>query len=1015
MRSEHSVQWVKWVVSACGVGTVAYCLFILGFVVTCPDLGVRCLLVDTELSSGANEPVVGPQIQLITSSLDSLGNRPRVGDILLAIGRSRTSTFMHFTRDLVALRVPAVPPGGQLSRGDDPSKLGDLIPPLVEIEGDRWVEVEYFSRSAGQPRKCWLRIQSLPTSELVMSFVWFMLEFGLFVVGALAYWARPLDRAARLFFVMCLVTGGAFVGGYHWWVIAASFWLTAPFMFYAMLVPVVTLHFFLVYPQPKALLISHPRVALAGLYAIPLSAMAALIYQSAYSSWVYHLGSSAVDIVRVLRDLRELIYTDLAIAAVCFAATLVALGHSFFTTRNPLVLSQVRWILWAGILATFPVAYTLHMALYNQVGFALGNASVPMFAASLLFMLAYAVGIVRYKLMLVDEILSRGMLYYVVSFLATAGYSLIIASSSLFGMYQNMQVPHQGLAVMATITVAVLLAGWFRDQLQQLIDRRFFREKYQLDKALQRMNQAAGNLGDPDVLGERMLASCRDVLGVDEASLYLNDVRSGTLRLVAGRGPARTPLQFPANQEIVGILRQDATLLRQGTDGEEPRSPTQLMLRELGVELVHGLEVDGELAGVVLLGPRRDGAAFSAEDLTFLTALGQITSVALHSARVHQAASRMSVELQTKVEKIAEQQRLISLLQTEITGRQDSPAVQDAEPFRRDLIRGNSPAIAAVLETVRKVSCSQSSVLIRGESGTGKELLARTIHENSPRRAGPMVSVHCGALSAGLLESELFGHVKGAFTTAHRDRVGRFELAHGGTLFLDEIGDISLDVQIKLLRVLQERSFEPVGGSRTIEVDVRLITATHQNLEKLIAEGKFREDLFYRLNVISITLPPLRERRDDVIELALHFLSRAAQRLGKRITHLDDAAIVALQAYSWPGNVRELENALERAVVLAEGHGIALLDLPPPIVAAFRPPRGALETKPARLGDLPTAATVDAVLCPQTAEFTAADASEFERLRDALEHCGGNKAEAARLLGLPRSTYFSKLKKYRLS
>ncbi|MBT4864378.1 MAG: sigma-54 factor interaction domain-containing protein, partial [Planctomycetaceae bacterium] len=196
--------------------------------------------------------------------------------------------------------------------------------------------------------------------------------------------------------------------------------------------------------------------------------------------------------------------------------------------------------------------------------------------------------------------------------------------------------------------------------------------------------------------------------------------------------------------------------------------------------------------------------------------------------------------------------------------------------FHHDAIKGESPAIRGVLETVRKVAVSESSVLIRGESGTGKELLARVLHENSARRSGPMVPVHCASLSPTLLESELFGHAKGAFTGAHRDKVGRFESADGGTLFLDEIGDLSLETQIKLLRVLQERCFEPVGSSRTTHVDARLITATHQDLEQLIERGLFREDFYYRLNVISLTVPALRDRVDDVFELALHFLKRAS-------------------------------------------------------------------------------------------------------------------------------------------
>jgi DNA-binding NtrC family response regulator len=222
-------------------------------------------------------------------------------------------------------------------------------------------------------------------------------------------------------------------------------------------------------------------------------------------------------------------------------------------------------------------------------------------------------------------------------------------------------------------------------------------------------------------------------------------------------------------------------------------------------------------------------------------------------------------------------------------------------------------------------------------------------------------------------------------------------MANGGTLFLDEIGDISLETQVKLLRVLQERAFEPVGGTRTVQVDVRLIAATHQNLERLIADGRFREDLFYRLNVISITLPPLREREHDVFELALYFLERAATRVGKRITHIDEEALEALRGHRWPGNIRELENVVERAVVLAEGTSITLLDLPPEVTSPA--PYLSIETKPQLLE------------VPRTIETTR-NAGEREQLLQALREANGNKAQAARLLGLPRSTFFSKLKKH---
>ncbi|MFG0331853.1 MAG: sigma-54 interaction domain-containing protein, partial [Maioricimonas sp. JB049] len=303
---------------------------------------------------------------------------------------------------------------------------------------------------------------------------------------------------------------------------------------------------------------------------------------------------------------------------------------------------------------------------------------------------------------------------------------------------------------------------------------------------------------------------------------------------------------------------------------------------------------------------------------------------------------------------------------------------------------------------------------IRGESGTGKELLAKSIHDNSDRRHGPLVTVHCAALSPSLLESELFGHVKGAFTDAREDKVGRFALADGGSLFLDEIGDVSLDVQVKLLRVLQERTFEPVGGSRSMTVDVRLMAATHQNLERLIAAGKFREDLYYRLNVITVTLPPLRERRDDIFELAVHFLRRATERSGKRIVRMTDEALEALRQYDWPGNIRELQNVMERAVVLADGEQITLGDLPHEVQtgAPLRLTSDVVEVKSSPV--LLTHAAAPRQHAAARRSRRRDPMQEQAELQAALNEAEGNKAEAARLLGLPRSTFYSKLKKFGL-
>src|SRR5262247_3768285 len=276
-------------------------------------------------------------------------------------------------------------------------------------------------------------------------------------------------------------------------------------------------------------------------------------------------------------------------------------------------------------------------------------------------------------------------------------------------------------------------------------------------------------------------------------------------------------------------------------------------------------------------------------------------------------------EMEVKIEKALEIKRVKTDLEY-LRGTQ-----QDLYDF--DKIVGSSPALQRVLDIVKKVAKSNTTVLIRGETGTGKELIAGAIHHNSLRTARNFVKVNCAALQENLLESELFGHEKGAFTGADKQRIGRFEQADGGTLFLDEIGDMSANTQAKILRVLQEHEFERLGGTRTIKVDVRLIAATNRDLPTMVEAGTFREDLYYRLNVVTIEMPPLRERKDDIVPLAKSFIRRFAGELKKRIDGLEPEAQKLLMRYNWPGNIRELENAIERAMLLAEGRAIAADDL----------------------------------------------------------------------------------------
>ena len=323
--------------------------------------------------------------------------------------------------------------------------------------------------------------------------------------------------------------------------------------------------------------------------------------------------------------------------------------------------------------------------------------------------------------------------------------------------------------------------------------------------------------------------------------------------------------------------------------------------------------------------------------------------------------------------------------------------------YNFDQIVGDSDKMAKVFKLISKVAASESTVLILGESGTGKELAARAIHYNSPRSDGTFVPVNCGAIPEELLESELFGHEKGAFTGAFRTRIGRFELASGGSIFLDEIAEMSPNLQVKLLRVIQEREFERVGGTRTLKADVRIIAATNKNLEEEVSKGRFREDLYYRLNVIPLNLPPLRERNGDIELLAEHFVrTYAATHSGCPISGFSPAAISALKRYNWPGNVRELENLVERMAVLSEGPLIGFEDLPD------------------KFSDLPPLA-VDAdgpltKALPEEGLDLAEVVGNFERniILQALDRTDWVKNRAAQLLGLNRTTLVEKIKKQNL-
>ncbi len=434
-----------------------------------------------------------------------------------------------------------------------------------------------------------------------------------------------------------------------------------------------------------------------------------------------------------------------------------------------------------------------------------------------------------------------------------------------------------------------------------------------------------------------------------------------------------------ARQALKTILSEEGFEIAEASDGEEALQ----RLAEFAPAAVLTDVRMPKMDGLTFLRKAREGGS----DATFvvMTAFGSIEMAV--EAMAAGAESYLVKPLDVKavmvvLEKALEKRRL----------HKDTEQLRARvrERFSFPNIVGDSPELQAVFEVVKQAAPTKATVLILGESGTGKELVAQALHEESPRKDKPFVKVNCAALSESLLESELFGHEKGSFTGAIGRKEGRFELADGGTLFLDEIGEISASLQIKLLRVLQTREFERVGGTQTVKVDVRLVAATNKDLAAEVKAGRFREDLYYRLNVVAVTLPSLRQRKGDIPALVSHFIEKYARSYGKTVKGLAPGTLNALLAHSWPGNVRELENAVERAVVLTKGAELTADDLPP----TLRGPR----PKDVAGGSLIPGATMAEI--------------EREAILRTMEMVGGSTSRAAEVLGISVRKIQYRLKEY---
>jgi len=485
--------------------------------------------------------------------------------------------------------------------------------------------------------------------------------------------------------------------------------------------------------------------------------------------------------------------------------------------------------------------------------------------------------------------------------------------------------------------------------------------------AIYDISQAINSLRDPDELLETVMDTAIDKLQAERGLIILFDGPGGEMRARVARNLDHETIDdaIAYSRHVVRAAAEGRTVLSlDAAHDERFRDYRSVHLNGIRSLLVAPLRLAGEVIGTVYLDSRRPGDPFQEEDVQFLEVFANMAALALHNAR--------------EFDRLEQENRM---LRDEIRGRS-----------AYGNIVGKSARMQSVFDLVSRVADSTLSVLIQGESGTGKELVARAIHNSGPRREGRFCSENCSALAETLLESELFGHVRGAFTGADSNRQGLFEVASGGTLFLDEIGDMSVAMQGKLLRAVQEGEIRPVGGKRTLKVDVRILSATNKDLEQLMREGRFREDLFYRLGVVKIALPSLRERKEDIPLLVDHFLHKVAVASRRPEKRMDRDALQLVLRYHWPGNVRELENEVHKLAVFSEGEVITLDDL-------YRH-----QDLFNRLTDLGAESPLESI-----------DEVERKQILRALQETGGHRGRAAQILGISRATIFRKIKQYGIS
>jgi DNA-binding NtrC family response regulator len=615
--------------------------------------------------------------------------------------------------------------------------------------------------------------------------------------------------------------------------------------------------------------------------------------------------------------------------------------------------AQLRWMLFGHALTALPGLVGIPLMAVDVERFLLVRYQPIIIAVALLWSLGYGLAILRIRLADVDALIRSSLGYAVTTGAAILVYlGVVLAAAWITGALVG---DTGSLPYLVAGVAAAIVFGPIRGATTRWLDRRFFRDRRHYIEALRRAGESMALLREPAELAREAVEQIVAAVHAAGGALFVQQHGTWQVAHAVGDVPPRP-------------------------DGDTAVPP------EDGIAVAVADPRTGSEPAWLVLGPRKSGDLYSTDDTNLLAALASQLAVALANARsfgkiktLSRTLESQNVEIRELRDKLEDENRFLR--------KRVFAATEGAT------LVGDSKAIRELNKTIERVAPSDASVLLLGESGTGKGLLARLLHATSPRAEQPFMQVDCGAIAASVFESELFGHERGAFTGATRMRRGPIELAHGGTLFLDEIGELPLELQPKLLRVLEDKLVLRVGATQPVSVDVRIIAATNRNLEQMVAQGQFREDLYFRLRVVEITVPPLRARRADLPALCESLLPRVARRAGYAVKPVAQDALARMMAYAWPGNVRELENVLERALVLGEAPQIIAEDLELSDRAPHIEPVQDEESKPH-----------DAVM----------DEIERRRLSAALAAAEGNQSHAAKALGMPRTTFINKLRRHGL-